>query len=328
MLGLGAKRRPRVLLAVVAWTAALCGVPAAAVAGPPGGGKVVCTPYGGCIVVAQQPGGVGSGGGSGSTASGAGVTSAVCVYPPGSGNAEPCFDPAFGWLNTNNGCRYLSIPTPAPGAGVFTENGSAPAGDGAYYLQTCMGIVGPPPGAVGSVQLVWWLAAPPTGFGGAVPAPAILAERAVALLGLTGPQIELSPPAPSKQVVGLPTWLWTRTNRATWATHNATAAVPGEAVTATARAVSISWSMGDGNTVVCANPGTPYSSGDNANEPSPTCGYTYQTSSSGAPDGAYRVTGTTTWRVSWAGAGTAGQLTLQRPSSVLVVVAEAEAVNQ
>lgn len=297
-------------------------------AGAPGGGKVVCTPYGGCIVVAQQPGGVGSGGGSGSTESGAGAPSAVCVYPPGSGNAQPCFDPVLGWLNTDNGCRYLSIPTPAPGAGVFTENGSAPAGDGTYYLQTCMGIVGPPPGAVGSVQLVWWLAAPPTGFGGAIPAPAILAERAVALLGLTGPQIELSPPATSKQVVGLPTWMWTRINRATWATHNATAAVPGESVTATARAVSISWSMGDGNTVVCANPGTPYSSADTANESSPTCGYTYQTPSSGSPDGAYRVTGTTTWRVSWAGAGTAGQLTLQRPSSVLVVVAEAEAVNQ
>lgn len=293
-----------------------------------GGGPVECPPVGPCIVVVVQPGSSGSSAAPGQGDPGGGTTVSMCVYPPGSGNAEPCFDPVLGWLNTSDGCYYRSIPAPPPGSAVFTANGSNPSGLGAYYLQTCMGVVGPRPGAVGPVQLVVWLAAPPVGFGGAVPGPGVLAARAVALLGLAGPQIVLSPPVGSQQMVGLPTWLWTRVGPTTWSTHSATAAVPGESVTATAAATSISWSMGDGNTVVCTNPGTPYSPNYDPHAPSPTCGYTYQTPSSTSGDGAFQLTATTSWRVSWAGAGSTGQLSLLRSSSVPIVVVEAEAVNQ
>ncbi|MHB8451717.1 MAG: hypothetical protein ACYDAQ_14925 [Mycobacteriales bacterium] len=50
-------------------------------------------------------------------------------------------------------------------------------------------------------------------------------------------------------------------------------------------------------TVVCTNPGTPYSSNYDPHAPSPTCGYTYQTPSSTSGNGAFQLTATTTWRV-------------------------------
>jgi len=207
---------------------------------------VVCPPYGPCVVVAQQPGSGGSNGSPTQTEPVSVKTAATCIYPRGSTNVEPCFDPAFGWLNTENGCRYLALPSPRPDSQIAAEAGGYhPPGDGTYYMQSCLGIVGPPPGAVGLVQLVVWLLAPPTGYGGARPDPAILAQQAEAKLGLSGPNINLSPPDASEQVVGLPTWMWTTVSDATWSRHSATAAVAGESVTATARATSMSgrWAM-------------------------------------------------------------------------------------
>jgi hypothetical protein len=289
---------------------------------------VVCPPYGPCVVVAQQPGSGGSNGSPTQTEPVSVTTAATCIYPPGSTNVEPCFDPAFGWLNTENGCRYLALPPPGPDGQIAAEAGGYhPPGDGTYYMQSCMGIVGPPPGAVGLVQLVVWLQAPPAGYGGARPDPAILAQEAVSKLGLSGPNVKLSPPAGSQQVVGLPTWMWTTVSDATWTPHSATAAVAGESVTATATATSIDWSMGDGNSVTCDGPGTPYSSSYGAHASSPTCGYTYSSPSSTAAGGTFPVTGTTTWRITWAGGGQNGTLTLRRSTTVNVVVQEAEAVN-
>jgi hypothetical protein len=240
----------------------------------------------------------------------------------------PCYDPVKGWLNTYDGCYYLLQPAPSSTSPLVDLAGGYHApGDGAYYLQTCMGIVGRPPGAVAPVQFFVWRPTPPPNFGGPRPPPAVLAQRAVALLGLGAPQITLSPPTNSQQVVGLPTWMWTPVSQQTWTTHSATAAVTGESVTATARAVSITWSTGDGNTVVCQNPGTPYSSRYDPHQQSPTCGYVYRDPSSTA-GGWYRLTATTTWRVSWAGAGATGRVTLRRSSTANVRVVEAEAVNR
>jgi hypothetical protein len=171
-----------------------------------------------------------------------------------------------------------------------------------------------------------WMAAPPAGFGGPRPPPAVLAQRAVALLNLGAPDIHLSPPTGSKQVVGFPTWMWTPVTRETWQSHSATASVVGESVTATATAESIAWSMGDGSSVTCNGPGTPYSSQYDAHEQSPTCGYVYNRPS--PSNGDFVVTATTTWRVTWVGGGARGAMTLRRSSTVPVRVVEAEAVNR
>jgi len=232
----------------------------------------------------------------------------------------------LGWLNTYDGCYYRWIPAPPPGSPVFASTGGAISGEGSYYLRTCVGFVGKGSGAAAMVQAVVWLATPPAGFGGPRPGPVVLAQRALALLRLAGPQIRMSPSTGSEQLVGFPTWMWTAVSRTTWLRHSATAAVPGQSVTATAKAVSIRWVMGDGGAVVCRGPGTPYSSRYDPHASSPTCGYSYgQPSPSG---GTFLVTATTTWRVDWVGAGGRGGLTVTRSSSVRVRVVEAEAVNR
>lgn len=317
------------LVALVATQLAACAalaVPAAAQDKPT---PVTCTDLGPCVVSVSAPGQPGPTGGPPEIQPvSSGGSSAQCVYPRGSDNQVPCSDPNLGWLNTYNGCWYRSLPAPSPGSVVAAEGGGYhPLGDGNYYMQSCNGIVGPRPGAVGLLQLIVWQQAPPAGYGGARPDPALLAQQAEAKLGLSGPSIRLSPPDASQQVVGLPTWMWTTVSDATWTPHTATAAVTGASVTATATATSIDWSMGDGSTVRCDGPGTPYSSMYGAHSSSPTCGYTYSTPSSTAADGTFPVTGTTTWKVTWAGGGQNGTLTIRRSSTVGVVVDEAQAVN-
>jgi hypothetical protein len=139
--------------------------------------------------------------------------------------------------------------------------------------------------------------------------------------------IRSSPAAGDLQLTQLPTWLWI--SRALWAPRSQTAAVPGEQVTATATPVSVSWRMGDGTTVTCNGPGTPYSNRFNPAFRSPDCGHTYTRSSAGQQDGAYPVTATITWDITWAGTGGAGGTLppLLSTSVAAFRVAESQAVN-
>ncbi len=236
----------------------------------------------------------------------------------------PCDDPALGWWNTSDGCFYRQAdrpegPADPANASVGTYH---PPGDGTYYMTSCLGYSG----TIGGYT---WLPSPPAGSPQpALPSPAVLAQRAVRQLGLAGPEIRTSPSADSEQVVGLPTWLWTRATDATWGAHSATAAVPGESVTARATAKRIVWDLGDGTTMTCDGPGTPYRPGMDPYAASPTCGHTYTASSAGQPDGAYPVTATTVWSVRWTGAGTQGRLSVRRSSHAALRVVEAQAVNR
>jgi hypothetical protein len=144
--------------------------------------------------------------------------------------------------------------------------------------------------------------------------PARLATDAFAKLPIRGPQIGIEP-HDGPGLVGLPVWLWTDVNALTWGPYTATAAVPGLTVTAVARATSITWNMGDGRQVVCRNPGTPYNA-SYGNTASPTCGYRYAHSSRSQADGAYRITGTTTWVIAWTGGGTAGVINQTRQTQL------------
>jgi hypothetical protein len=162
---------------------------------------------------------------------------------------------------------------------------------------------------------------------GAAESPAKLAELAVRYLRLPSPVIGSSPPPGGLQLTGLPTWLWIAAG--VWRPQSQTAQVPGESVTATAVPVSASWQMGDGATVICHGPGTPYTSADNPASASPTCGYTYTTSSAGQLGGAWLLTVAVTWDITWAGPrGTGGALPpLFTVAAAAMRVAEAQAVN-
>ena len=159
------------------------------------------------------------------------------------------------------------------------------------------------------------------------PPPAVLAQLAVRYLRLPDPVIRSSPAPGALQLTELPTWLWVAP--AAWRPESKTAQVPGESVTATATPVSASWRMGDGKTVICHGPGTPYAKGDNPASSSPTCGYTYTRSSAGQPHAAYHVTVTITWDITWTGPGGAGGALppLFTAAAAPMRVAESQAVN-
>ena len=153
-----------------------------------------------------------------------------------------------------------------------------------------------------------------------------MAQQAVSELTLPNPQIDTSPSPGADQLVGLPTWLWL--GKAGWQATTATAAVPGESVTATATPASVTWSFGDGTTLVCQGPGTPYTASDSSDAASPTCGHTYASSSAGQPDDAFTVTATVSWSVTWAGGGQAGTVPgLHNTATTALRVADVQSLN-
>jgi hypothetical protein len=135
-----------------------------------------------------------------------------------------------------------------------------------------------------------------------LPSPAELAAQARNQLRLPAPKIKANPAG--DQLVSLPTWLWL--DPSSWSNISATASVPGVSVTAVARPTSVTWSMGDGGSVTCTGPGSPFPAGGDPKSASPDCGYTYRTSSAGQRAEAFPVSATVNWTVTWSGAGQGG----------------------
>ena len=221
----------------------------------------------------------------------------------------------------------------APDRGGTPDRG----GDGAAGLalqlatdQAMCAAMGPLAGACMAIQTAGLFAGGTAGNGGdgggpaVTVSPVVVARRAAARLRLPSPEIKFSPAG--EQLVGLPTWLWI--DRATWNSRSATAAVPGVSVTAQARPRRVVWELGDGSRVTCHGPGTAWRSGMAAGSASPTCGHTYRTASGNQPDGAYRVTATVSWAITWSGTGGGGTLPAMSTSgSARLRVAESQALN-
>ena len=286
------------MLAVLAAVLVLAvGQPAALAGGGPGGGtsfgSVTCgqsyAPS--CAVSAGTPGSSGSTGTAGAQqGGGTGGTSAALVSG-GGGVPSGC----SGTSNKQFGC----VPA---GCRVTGQTLACPLGV-------------PGPAAPGRPA-----AAP------APPAPVVLAQLAVRYLVLPNPVIRSSPAPGDLQLTQFPVWLWV--SRAAWVSRSRTASVPGESVTATATPVTAAWRTGDDATVVCHGPGIPYSSRYAPSSPSPDCGHTYTATSAGQPGGAYHVTVTITWDITWAGAGAGGVLPpLHTVAAAAFRVAKAPAVN-
>lgn len=268
-------------------------------------------PY--CVIDVEQPAVPGSdepGGGSPPRGDGPGEPERVCRSR--SGVEVDCISEAFGWWSPQHQC-WFKPADPQPPRRDPVWQGRYP--DGAVYLATCIRVGNGPGGG-------WmWLPNPPEGYGGPTVTPAQLAARAVDRLPLAGPDIGIAPEPGKTGLVGVPVWMWTREPAATWGPVSATASVPALSVTARAQARLIEWEMGDGQTVVCRNPGTPYEKRLGGGE-SPTCGHVYARPSVGQPEEAYQVTATTTWQITWSGGGESGALVEQRSSSVPVRIGE------
>jgi hypothetical protein len=158
--------------------------------------------------------------------------------------------------------------------------------------------------------------------------PAAASPEAVAEMA----RRQLHPPAPSiatnpvgEQLVNVPTWLWLSSR---WEPVSSTASVPGTSVTAVATPTAVDWSMGDGTTITCHGPGTPFPSDRDPTAASPTCGHTYRQSSVDQPRQEFQVSAAVHWTVRWSGAGREGVFPdMTTTSHTAFRVAESHALN-
>ncbi|MDZ7674593.1 MAG: hypothetical protein U5K30_05945 [Acidimicrobiales bacterium] len=151
--------------------------------------------------------------------------------------------------------------------------------------------------------------------------PAELARRARDQLDIRYPEPRTSPAFTIDQIVGIDTWLWI--DPAAWEPISATASIPGLAVSATATPHHVTWDLGDGTTVTCHGPGTPYDDSRPPSEQSTDCSHLYQDA------GAHTASATITWTVEWSATdGTGGPLAdANRTTEFPMTVVERQAVG-
>jgi hypothetical protein len=228
---------------------------------------------------------------------------------PGGGGGDDGGDSDSGsGAGGDDACHWVKVDDRPPPPGVDPTSGG-------WYMQVC----GTDTNALGTAPQ--WIANPPQPVN-----PAVLARQASADLTLPSPKIRANPDPGHDLLVQIPIWLWI--DRSSWGARSATASVPGVSVTATARPTQVRWDMGDGTTVACKGPGTPWHAGTDPSAASPNCGHVYRRSSAGASSAAFTVRATVTWSVSWVGGGTDGTLPALTTTSILTVrVAESQAIN-
>ncbi|EDY49254.1 hypothetical protein [Streptomyces clavuligerus] len=262
-----------------------------------------------------QPGGGQPGaGGGGSTGGGGGPSKKTCATGATNFHQYPCHIEGIGTLDESKMC-YIGLMRPQPPKSDPAWQGNT---TGAIYYYACLAQTNGLPNGQNGGFLMWHETNPlDTG-----PSAAELAQQAFARMRLDGAKIGSAPPAGAKGLVGLPVWLWTAQSPQTWGPQTMTASAGGLSVTVTAKVKNIAWVMGDGTTVTCTKPGTPYRKSF-GNADSPDCGHRY------TKVGAYTVTATSTWAVDWTATnGEAGTLPdTTRNSSTAARIGELQVVN-
>ena len=252
-----------------------------------------------------------------STAPGAVSVSAGESWTPLGGSmlaveAQPHPSGQGGPANPNQpyGCTYTVEP-----ASVQQLLGPGGSGSGQWVLPYCKG-----PGAIDPLPPVWAATGQPPPPAPAVN-PAAVGQQAVSKLAMLSPAIEMAPPPGAMQLVRVATWLWI--NPGAWQALTASASAGPVTATATARPVKVVWTVGNGDTVTCDGPGTPYSPA--APNATTNCSYTW------GQAGGYQVTATLYWSVTWTATGApgGGNLGLQAgpAARVAVTVTESQAIN-
>ncbi len=237
--------------------------------------------------------------------SGAAKTDAAGAEASASTNAS---SPRSGGGSSSEQCEYRALPI-ASDVPVYDEDGVPIQvdGTGIWYEKWCG-----------------------TNFYGAVylspTSPSDLLDEARRRITVPLPEPRLSPGG--EQLVNLPTWLWL--DQASWAQHEATAAVPGLSVTVTAVPELTVWTMGDGSAVTCVGPGVSFDPNSSAAAQVSNCLHIYTRSSARQPDNAFEASVTVRWRLAWTVAGGAGGGdlgTIDRTTGFVVPVAEIQTVN-
>lgn len=296
---------------LIALAAALL-IASVAVAGPAAADPPVCHGgglSGGCDIEVDPPGDAGTE--PVGNAVGGGGAVQKCTYQ---GREVSCVTSAGAW----NGSGWCKAADPQPSQDDPVWQGNT---DGVIVVCTGVKVVD----ATGIAEpsetaITFWAPTLP----GAGPSARELADRAVASMGLHAIEIGIVPEnvPGSVGIVGMPTWMWAANpGESTVGPITRTAAAGGNAVTATARIERIVWTMGDGATIACAGPGTPYAD-SYGKASSPDCGHTY------VKQGRYAVSATSVWTVEWAGMGETGKIPLDFTDSVTITMGEAQVITQ
>ena len=147
-------------------------------------------------------------------------------------------------------------------------------------------------------------------------------SSAMGALNPPRPTINTSPSYRRGLLVQTPTWLWVSPSY--WRTYSTTIVVWGYVVTIFATPTVVRWKMGNGDSITCLGPGTPWVPG--FSDALSTCRYTYRHSSDGAAADRFRITATVTFVGSFTTVGLGGMRgplgAVTRSSSVSAPVAE------
>ncbi|WP_134000033.1 ATP/GTP-binding protein [Kribbella sp. VKM Ac-2566] len=150
-----------------------------------------------------------------------------------------------------------------------------------------------------------------------------LVYQAIGEMRLAPPLVKTAPGPGQIGLVNMPVWLWVTKTENTWGPIVRSANVPGLAVTVTAQVKAINWSMGDGKTVRCEGPGTPYDKSMGV-KGSPTCGHRYVKTSRKLPNCKYPVTAVAQWDITWQSTlGDSGQISMTQQAATQLRIGEA-----
>jgi hypothetical protein len=303
------RRALRASMAALVGATALITIVAGPAVAEPGDPPIgtICDENGHCDVQSGTPSDPGNGNGGNSGGGGDGGGGPVeCFYD---GVQYPCTQDGWGYFNESDGCYYV-LESPQPPAGDEAWEGHEP-GDGAVYRQRCFGSM---------MGFLVWRAAPPPGQPSTI-TPEQLAARAIRAIPMAVPAIGMAPRTGGAGLVGLPVWMWVSNTPAAWGPVERTASVPGLAVTARAEVGQAIWTMGDGGTVTCTTPGTPYRKEFGLRESE--CGYRY------LKVGTYPISVTTTWVINWwvVGGGATGDASVTRQAATEITIEELQVVR-
>jgi hypothetical protein len=186
-----------------------------------------------------------------------------------------------------------------------------------------------PPGVYGPPSAFWV----PAGPAAAAPAPQVLAQQALSSTQLPLPTVQTWPPSGGGET-NFPTWVHLS---APWAPVSATAAAGAVRVTVTATPTEMELSSFDNSdggatyrpiAVTCPGPGAAYDPNKPYAEQHTDCSITWSWPSANYADGAYPLTITVVYQVTWAGPGGGGALpVITRSTTYPYRVGEIEALG-
>lgn len=174
---------------------------------------------------------------------------------------------------------------------------------------------------VGAVDVNGFFAVPEGGLAD----PYQVALDALASVQIAAPAIRTSPSENGRLYVQVSTWLWL--DSTWWQTYEATANTGRVWSTVRATPVATTWELGDGRSVSCRGPGTPWRRG--LSEDASSCTHTYRSSSASRPGGTFSLEVTVTIEVSWTSNATGGGTlpAITRSSTIAVEVGEIQAIG-